>query len=181
MSTHETGPAGQAPSHRSSDMTSSTYPDPRYSQSSPSRDSNQNNNRGSNCSPANNSATQDSLDEDEEDQPCQACGSFPARFQCSACQSVRYCSQECQASDWRIHYRECAEITASVRTGDGENDDAHVRVGRDQQHQARSVSTSGMVETKRPIDMEKKGGAMQYAVDKPAEGDVETTHTCHLL
>lgn len=51
-------------------------------------------------------------DDDGEDQPCQACGVFPARFQCSACQSVRYCSQECQASDWKIHYRECAEIVA---------------------------------------------------------------------
>ncbi|KAF9127434.1 hypothetical protein BGW39_005889 [Mortierella sp. 14UC] len=53
--------------------------------------------------------------DDDEDQPCQACGTFPARFQCSACQSVRYCSQECQASDWKIHYRECAEIVASLK------------------------------------------------------------------
>lgn len=54
-------------------------------------------------------------DSDGEDQPCQACGVFPARFQCSACQSVRYCSQECQASDWGIHYRECAEIIAAIK------------------------------------------------------------------
>jgi hypothetical protein len=54
-------------------------------------------------------------DGDGEDQPCQACGVFPARFQCSACQSVRYCSQECQASDWKIHYRECAEIVAAQK------------------------------------------------------------------
>ncbi|KAG9071379.1 Presenilin-1 [Linnemannia hyalina] len=54
-------------------------------------------------------------DEGGEDQPCQACGVFPARFQCSACQSVRYCSQECQASDWKIHYRECAEIVAAQK------------------------------------------------------------------
>ncbi|KAG0290670.1 hypothetical protein BGZ96_005883 [Linnemannia gamsii] len=54
-------------------------------------------------------------DDDGEDQPCQACGVFPARFQCSACQSVRYCSQECQASDWKIHYRECAEIVAAQK------------------------------------------------------------------
>ncbi|KAF8936841.1 Presenilin-1 [Haplosporangium gracile] len=54
-------------------------------------------------------------DDDGEDQPCQACGVFPARFQCSACQSVRYCSQECQASDWKIHYRECAEIIAAQK------------------------------------------------------------------
>ncbi|KAF9154096.1 Presenilin-1 [Linnemannia schmuckeri] len=53
--------------------------------------------------------------DDGEDQPCQACGVFPARFQCSACQSVRYCSQECQASDWKIHYRECAEIVAAQK------------------------------------------------------------------
>ncbi|KAF9138113.1 Presenilin-1 [Mortierella sp. GBA39] len=54
-------------------------------------------------------------DDGGEDQPCQACGVFPARFQCSACQSVRYCSQECQASDWKIHYRECAEIVAAQK------------------------------------------------------------------
>ncbi|KAF9911742.1 hypothetical protein EC991_002470 [Linnemannia zychae] len=57
----------------------------------------------------------DDDDDHGEDQPCQACGAFPARFQCSACQSVRYCSQECQASDWKIHYRECAEIVASLK------------------------------------------------------------------
>lgn len=147
---HATGPAGQAPSHRNSETTLSTSHDPRHSQSSPSRDNNQysqHNNRSSNSSPANNSPIQENLEEDEEAQPCQACGTFPARFQCSACQSVRYCSQECQASDWRIHYRECAEITASVRAGDhGENGDAHIRVGGDQEHHARSVSTAGMVE-----------------------------------
>jgi len=54
-------------------------------------------------------------DSDGDDQPCQACGVFPARFQCSACQSVRYCSQECQASDWGIHYRECAETIAAMK------------------------------------------------------------------
>ena len=54
-------------------------------------------------------------DDDGEDQPCQACGVFPAKFQCSACHSVRYCSQECQASDWKIHYRECAEIVAAMK------------------------------------------------------------------
>ncbi|KAG0266658.1 Presenilin-1 [Mortierella polycephala] len=60
-------------------------------------------------------------DDDGEDQPCQACGVFPARFQCSACQSVRYCSQECQASDWKIHYRECAEIVAALKEEQGES------------------------------------------------------------
>ncbi|KAF9576354.1 Presenilin-1 [Mortierella alpina] len=60
--------------------------------------------------------------DDDEDQPCQSCGDFPARFQCSACQSVRYCSQECQASDWRIHYRECAEIVAAQKEEQQEAD-----------------------------------------------------------
>ncbi|KAG0371422.1 Presenilin-1 [Mortierella sp. AD032] len=64
-------------------------------------------------------------DDDGEDQPCQACGAFPARFQCSACQSVRYCSQECQASDWKIHYRECAEIVASLK----EEEESEARQG----------------------------------------------------
>ncbi|KAF8937730.1 Presenilin-1, partial [Dissophora ornata] len=50
-----------------------------------------------------------------DDQPCQICDAFPARFQCSACQSVRYCSQECQAADWRAHYRECSEIVAAKK------------------------------------------------------------------
>ncbi|KAF9914847.1 hypothetical protein BX616_007443 [Lobosporangium transversale] len=53
--------------------------------------------------------------ENNDDQPCQSCGAFPAKFQCSACQSVRYCSQECQAEDWGIHYRECAEILAAMK------------------------------------------------------------------
>src|SRR5690349_19370868 len=39
-----------------------------------------------------------------DDQPCQSCGA-PGRFECSACKSIRYCSQECQAEDWRMHYR----------------------------------------------------------------------------
>ncbi|KAG0263864.1 Presenilin-1 [Actinomortierella ambigua] len=60
----------------------------------------------------NNSSSQGGPD----DQPCQSCGNFPARFQCAACQSVRYCSKECQAEDWHIHYRECAEIADAAAT-----------------------------------------------------------------
>ncbi|KAF9383236.1 Presenilin-1 [Podila verticillata] len=145
MSTHEAGPAGQAPSHRNMETTPSVSPDPRHALSSPSSDNGHFNNRSSNNNLGNNSQTQEqNLDTGGEDQPCQVCGSFPARFQCSACQSVRYCSQECQASDWRIHYRECAEITASTRAADhDENGGAQFRAGRDQEHQARSISTTG--------------------------------------
>ncbi|KAF9935560.1 Presenilin-1 [Mortierella alpina] len=67
--------------------------------------------------------------DDGEDQPCQSCGEFPARFQCSACQSVRYCSQDCQASDWRIHYRECAEIVAALKEEQQEADAGRVPPG----------------------------------------------------
>ncbi|KAG0206936.1 Presenilin-1 [Mortierella sp. GBA30] len=74
-------------------------------------------------------------DDDGEDQPCQSCGTFPARFQCSACQSVRYCSQECQATDWRIHYRECAEILAALKEeqqdGESGRTRARPRAGED--------------------------------------------------
>ncbi|KAG0363961.1 Presenilin-domain-containing protein [Gamsiella multidivaricata] len=76
-------------------------------------------------------SNQDNANE-ADDQPCQACGAFPARFQCSACQSVRYCSQECQAEDWRIHYRECQEVLG-VRKQEGQErgtaDDAAVGHG----------------------------------------------------
>ncbi|KAF9957890.1 Presenilin-1 [Mortierella alpina] len=68
-------------------------------------------------------------EDDGEDQPCQSCGEFPARFQCSACQSVRYCSQECQASDWRIHYRECAEIVAALKEEQQEAEAGRVQSG----------------------------------------------------
>ncbi|KAF9933164.1 hypothetical protein FBU30_006330 [Linnemannia zychae] len=64
---------------------------------------------------------ENSRDDEDDDQPCQVCGVFPARFQCSACQSVRYCSQECQASDWKIHYRECAEIVAAQKEEQAES------------------------------------------------------------
>ncbi|KAF9287008.1 Presenilin-1 [Mortierella alpina] len=67
--------------------------------------------------------------DDGEDQPCQSCGEFPARFQCSACQSVRYCSQECQASDWRIHFRECAEIVAALKEEQQEAEYGRVQSG----------------------------------------------------
>ncbi|KFH67263.1 hypothetical protein MVEG_07785 [Podila verticillata NRRL 6337] len=145
MSTHEAGPAGQAPSHRNMETTPSVSPDPRLTLSSPSSGNSHFNNRSSSNNLGNNSQTQElNLDTSGEDQPCQVCGSFPARFQCSACQSVRYCSQECQASDWRIHYRECAEITVSTRADDrDENGGAQFRAGRDQEHQARSISTTG--------------------------------------
>lgn len=53
------------------------------------------------------------------DEPCQSCGAIPARFQCSACQGVRYCSQECQTEDWRAHYRECAEFIEAKKNGQG--------------------------------------------------------------
>ncbi|KAF9434514.1 Presenilin-1 [Entomortierella beljakovae] len=74
----------------------------------------------------NTSTTQDHAEsqggntEQGEDQPCQSCGAFPARFQCSACQSVRYCSQECQSADWRMHYRECEEFIQAKREDQGE-------------------------------------------------------------
>lgn len=148
MSRHEVGPAGQAPSHRNIETTPSVSPDPRHTLSSPSGDNNQLNNLSTNNNLGNNGQTlEQNLDTGGEDQPCQACGSFPARFQCSACQSVRYCSQECQASDWRIHYRECTEIMVSTRVDDhDENGGAQFRAGRDQEHQARSVSTTGIIE-----------------------------------
>ncbi|KAF9978911.1 hypothetical protein BGZ73_008416 [Actinomortierella ambigua] len=70
-----------------------------------------------------------------DDQPCQSCGTFPARFQCAACQSVRYCSRDCQAEDWHIHYRECAEIVDTAanrpRSRVDENGSAEDRRGEE--------------------------------------------------
>uniref|UniRef100_A0A7S4UDL7 MYND-type domain-containing protein n=1 Tax=Paramoeba aestuarina TaxID=180227 RepID=A0A7S4UDL7_9EUKA len=37
---------------------------------------------------------------------CGSCGA-PAKFKCSRCQSVRYCSQECQKSNWKAHKKVC--------------------------------------------------------------------------
>ncbi|KAG0231843.1 hypothetical protein BGW42_008592 [Actinomortierella wolfii] len=59
--------------------------------------------------------------DDPDDQPCQSCGTFPARFQCAACQSVRYCSRDCQAEDWHIHYRECAELVDAANNNRSQN------------------------------------------------------------
>ncbi|KAF9425618.1 Presenilin-1, partial [Podila epigama] len=156
------GPASQDQASRNTALTSSASGNARHGD--PTHDINNNNNNSNSTNNDNNpsennntNATMEQNPEDEmEDQPCQACGTFPARFQCSACQSVRYCSQECQASDWRIHYRECAEITASMRTdvnntnrsgGDDNNNiggGQQVRTSRDQEQQADGAHAPGV-------------------------------------
>ncbi len=38
---------------------------------------------------------------------CAACGAPNAPMRCAACQAVRYCSRDCQKSDWSMHKRYC--------------------------------------------------------------------------
>lgn len=50
---------------------------------------------------------------------CDACGkSFGAALKkCAACNSVRYCSKECQKGHWKEHKHVCAERKQSVESG----------------------------------------------------------------
>ncbi|KAF9160283.1 Presenilin-1 [Mortierella sp. AD011] len=105
MSTTDTTGATSSPPHDISTPSSPASPDVRRSNATPTG---QSNNLNSQSRTGRESGAVGPIRSD--DQPCQACGAFPARFQCSACQGVRYCSQECQTEDWRIHYRECPEI-----------------------------------------------------------------------
>jgi hypothetical protein len=43
---------------------------------------------------------------------CSGCYNNSARFKCTRCQLLHYCSKECQAKDWTLHKYECPIITA---------------------------------------------------------------------
>ncbi|KAG0215998.1 hypothetical protein BGX33_000581 [Mortierella sp. NVP41] len=115
-----------------------------------------------------NAGNGDTAEDDGEDQPCQACGVFPARFQCSACQSVRYCSQECQASDWKIHYRECAEIVAAQKE---EQAEARQSLARPRSGANGSGETDGPGD-RSSTDMEMTGRAAASPSRTGAAGEV---------
>jgi hypothetical protein len=38
------------------------------------------------------------------------CAAEEASSVCSRCQAVRYCSRECQRTDWKAHKRLCAAV-----------------------------------------------------------------------
>lgn len=40
---------------------------------------------------------------------CHACGRANPRFRCAQCKEVRYCSTECQRTDWLLHKQLCAK------------------------------------------------------------------------
>eukprot|EP00928_Gymnodinium_smaydae_P017253 TRINITY_DN16599_c1_g2_i1.p1 TRINITY_DN16599_c1_g2~~TRINITY_DN16599_c1_g2_i1.p1 ORF type:complete len:489 (+),score=109.07 TRINITY_DN16599_c1_g2_i1:138-1469(+) len=48
--------------------------------------------------------------------PCAMCGK-PTVLCCSGCESVYYCSAECQQVGWRSHRRECARNAAALPAG----------------------------------------------------------------
>lgn len=58
------------------------------------------------------------IDEEKTDEnkptKCASCNALNAKFRCSSCKSVNYCSKECQASDWRTHKSECSANKAQV-------------------------------------------------------------------
>jgi len=47
----------------------------------------------------------------EKDPKCNLCQQGAAK-KCARCESVAYCSRECQAKDWKLHKRSCIKITA---------------------------------------------------------------------
>ncbi|KAI8363447.1 Presenilin-domain-containing protein [Mortierella sp. GBAus27b] len=110
-----TDPSGQSASPPGADAASSPSPTPR-SNTPPRMTQEQTATQGQSGHDQVSGTNQD------DDQPCQSCGA-PGRFQCSACKSMRYCSQECQAQDWRAHYRECAELKEGRTNGDEEQGD----------------------------------------------------------
>lgn len=43
--------------------------------------------------------------------PCKVCSKTDENMQkCSACESVHYCSIECQRSNWKYHKTECFKL-----------------------------------------------------------------------
>lgn len=45
---------------------------------------------------------------------CSSCKSSTAKFRCSSCKLVNYCSRECQRNDWSKHKRKCYTATTKV-------------------------------------------------------------------
>ena len=47
---------------------------------------------------------------------CARCGKPGATgmLRCSKCKSVRYCSRECQRSDWKQHKLRCKEVSKDL-------------------------------------------------------------------
>lgn len=64
---------------------------------------------------------------------CGVCAAVDARFRCSACRVVYYCSAECQHSGWAAHKAACKRSVANAR--------AH-RMTREADEQAAAIATA---------------------------------------
>lgn len=50
---------------------------------------------------------------EENDPKCKVCKK-PSKDRCSRCKTARYCSRECQVSDWRTHKKTCGSSSTPV-------------------------------------------------------------------
>ena len=50
-------------------------------------------------------------DDEEEEEVCSKCGATEAKFKCSRCRSVLYCTKQCQEKHWPLHKKICKKQT----------------------------------------------------------------------
>ncbi|KAF2134012.1 hypothetical protein P153DRAFT_392635 [Dothidotthia symphoricarpi CBS 119687] len=51
----------------------------------------------------------------DEHKPCATCGKIPAVKRCSACKTVKYCSEQCQKNDWNPRHMQQCNIEQRVK------------------------------------------------------------------
>ncbi|KAK8793428.1 hypothetical protein WA158_004787 [Blastocystis sp. Blastoise] len=89
---------------------------------------------------------------------CMALGcTQPAKYRCSNCKAVYYCSNECQRKDWPNHQKECIELQKQNDLLNETVDDAsHSENENESNEQQQEPETSKRSVTKSPISSKKR-------------------------